>query len=408
MEIKKNIKIFATLILLFAVIFMCSSNAVFATDITNETAQNILDKIPNTIETKITFSTPNDYWNVPSPLEEIEREIESTVGDIQGISIETSFVQNDSNEIIDLSKINVSLYDNNHTALKSKTITVKWANWNESNKKRLESKLNNLKLNSKEYCISAELDVSKNEEPSPFVDNVAINHFNKLFNDSSIKCMLGSSSGDWGNGEYAIRNGQMFFAVDNVMYYMYPHLTVEGIPMVQKTDSKTNISLDTNTDVVPNDTILNVTEIKNGQSYNIITETLKNLSNKFVAYDITLKSNGVEIQPNGKVKISIPILSGYDVNKISVFRVEDNGTKIKYDTKISNNYAIIETDHFSNYVLAEENIVNTEETNKPAEPVKELEKDDTPKTGTVQYIGIAVIAIILSSMGIAALRNKKN
>ncbi len=157
--------------------------------------------------------------NVPSPLEEIEKKIKSTVGDIQGISIATSFVQNDNNGIMDLSKINVSLYDSSHTLLKSKTITVKWANWNESNKKRLESKLNNLKLSSKEYYISAELDVSKNETSSPFVNDVAINHFNKLFNDSSIKCMLGANSGEWGKSDKNVFKYYFFINAENEEEY---------------------------------------------------------------------------------------------------------------------------------------------------------------------------------------------
>lgn len=171
-------------------------------------------------------------------------------------------------------------------------------------------------------------------------------------------------------------------------------------------DASTDVKLDSSSNVIPNNTVLEVKEIKTGESYNTITSSLKSISNKFVAYDITLKSEGVTIQPNGNVQISLPIPSGYDTSKVVVFRVESDGTKIKYDTQIKDNYAIIETDHFSNYVIAEENISNTTEIKES--PNSELEKDDTPKTGVGQYLGLVGIVIVLSSIGIIALRSKKN
>lgn len=171
-------------------------------------------------------------------------------------------------------------------------------------------------------------------------------------------------------------------------------------------DASTDVKLDSSSNVIPNNTVLEVKEIKTGESYNTITSSLKSISNKFVAYDITLKSEGVTIQPNGNVQISLPIPSGYDTSKVVVFRIESDGTKIKYDTQIKDNYAIIETDHFSNYVIAEENISNTTEIKES--PNSELEKDDTPKTGVGQYLGLVGIVIVLSSIGIIALRSKKN
>ena len=173
---------------------------------------------------------------------------------------------------------------------------------------------------------------------------------------------------------------------------------------VQLEDKETNVKLISSTDVINSNTVLEVKEVKSGEAYNAITESLKNVSNKFVAYDITLKSDGVEIQPNGNVQISLPIPSGYDTSKVVVFRVESDGTIIKYDTKIEDNYAIIETNHFSNYIIVEQNVSNATGTDKT--PIQNGEKDDTPKTGAIQYIGLAGIVIALSSIGIIALRNK--
>lgn len=176
------------------------------------------------------------------------------------------------------------------------------------------------------------------------------------------------------------------------------YIIVNKNTIVHLEDNVTNIKLNSSSDIIPSDTILEVKEIENGKAYSIVADALKNVSDKFVVYDITLKSEGVKIQPNGKVEISIPIPSEYDTNKIVVYRVEDDGTKVKYNAKINNNYATIQTDHFSKYVLVEENNSNMSETNDNT--TQGAEKDETPKMGVVQYVNIAGIVIIISSVAI--------
>lgn len=170
-----------------------------------------------------------------------------------------------------------------------------------------------------------------------------------------------------------------------------------------QTDTTTNIKLETTTDVVPEDTKLIVKKVTEGENYNKVVEVLGSNVSKFILYDISLMSNNANIQPNGKVKISLPIPSGYDTNNIVIYRVADNGDKIKYNATISNNYAIIETDHFSNYVIAEE---KADTTQTPAtEENREL--DETPKTGVnnVALVSIAIVSII-SLAGIIIIKKK--
>lgn len=179
-------------------------------------------------------------------------------------------------------------------------------------------------------------------------------------------------------------------------------------------NEETNIELKADTNVVPSNTKLEATEIKTEKILNIVKESLKEISNKYISYDITLKSDGVAIQPNGKVKISIPIPSNFDKTKLSVFRISDDGTKIKYDTKVENNVATIETDHFSTYVLAENNVVaknddnknNTTEIQEPTQQTKKGEKDETPKTGTIDIVGYVLLVSVLSVVGIVELKKK--
>ena len=44
----------------------------------------------------------------------------------------------------------------------------------------------------------------------------------------------------------------------------------------------------------------------------------------------------------------------FDTSNLIVYRIEEDGTKTKYDVTVEEEYAVFETDHFSTYVLAEE------------------------------------------------------
>lgn len=159
--------------------------------------------------------------------------------------------------------------------------------------------------------------------------------------------------------------------------------------------STDGIKIDSTTNVIPKNTTLSVEKITSGNSYNIVSKVLGTSVNKFVVYDISLLSNNTKIQPNGKVKVSIPIPSGYNKDKLEVYRIEDNGEKIKYAITVEGDYATFETEHFSTYVLAETHQNSNE-------------KDETPKTGieTTNITGYVLLITILSGVVIVTL--KKN
>lgn len=176
---------------------------------------------------------------------------------------------------------------------------------------------------------------------------------------------------------------------------------------IEETDNSTGVKLETTNDVVPTDTKLVVEEITTGKEYTTVQNVLKEETTKMVVYDITLLSNNVEIQPNGNVKISLPIPSDYNKENLIVYRVEDNGTKTEYNVKVDGNYATFETDHFSTYVLAEKKVEDTNtDTEAPITNNDNKELDDTPKTG-VETNGTAIalaITSILSLAGVVTLK----
>lgn len=186
---------------------------------------------------------------------------------------------------------------------------------------------------------------------------------------------------------------------------------------VDTTDTKTNIKLKTTSNVVPEDTTLVVEKIITGDSYNTVVATLGDTIDKFALYDITLKSNGAKVQPNGKVKISIPIPDEFNKEKLVVYRINEDGTKEKYDVKIENvegkDYATFETDHFSLYTLAMEknettkNEVEVEESTNQNANKNENKLDDTPKTGNANLIIYVLPIIVISLIAIVVLKKNK-
>lgn len=156
-----------------------------------------------------------------------------------------------------------------------------------------------------------------------------------------------------------------------------------------KTDSTTNIKLEAQRGIIPDDTSMNIMEIKAGTTFDKIKNVLVD-SDNFKVFDIVLKSNNTIVQPNGKVKIKIPIPKDFDKSKLTIYRFEENGAKTEYQVTVENEYATFETEHFSIYVLGEKTKIadetqNDTEQNNTETNVGETttEKNDTklPQTG---------------------------
>ena len=133
-------------------------------------------------------------------------------------------------------------------------------------------------------------------------------------------------------------------------------------------DKDTGIRLDTTTAELPSNTVLKANELTSGNMFDKTSAALADVKN-FIVYEIKLESEGVEIQPDGKVKISIPIPDNFDNANLMVFRIDTDGTKTPYPItetiKDEVAYATFETEHFTVYALAD---------------ISET-KDETPKTG---------------------------
>ena len=100
--------------------------------------------------------------------------------------------------------------------------------------------------------------------------------------------------------------------------------------------------------------------VTEGGNFTIVNDALAQTSRKWVAYDISLLSDNVKIQPSGKVKITMPVPRGMNKAKMALFHVAEDGTltQIPFALDETKDHLIFETDHFSLYAVAETDDAN--------------------------------------------------
>ena len=149
-----------------------------------------------------------------------------------------------------------------------------------------------------------------------------------------------------------------------------------------------------------------------------VTANIVGTLKTFTAYDITLKDNdGKSVEPSGKVKLSLEIPKDYDKNNIGVYRV-DGEILIAYETKINGEYAEIETDHFSTYIVGEKAEVkeetnakvNNETSNKNNTSSKDSTPSDSnienPKTGDNMIIFFVIGLLLIGGIAVVGRKLK--
>lgn len=72
-------------------------------------------------------------------------------------------------------------------------------------------------------------------------------------------------------------------------------------------------------------------------------------------YNITLRENGNEIQPDGEIEVRIPVPNGKDGTKCIVYRLEEDGTKTEMSSYLDEGYLVFVTTHLSYYAIVEIN-----------------------------------------------------
>lgn len=216
------------------------------------------------------------------------------------------------------------------------------------------------------------------------------------------------------NESYYDEEGWYHFIMDSSVYEKYYTLTINNKEynfLVVKDSSKINnnvnlitndvesdITISTKSASIPLDTLIQVSKITKGTEYDRIIKLLEVTNGEM--FDLKLYSNSIGKNvtklSNGTFEVKIPVSETLKGKDLMAYYVDDNNKITGYKVIVKDGYATFTTDHFSIYTLAEKKVV--EETSDNTQT--NAEKDETPKTGTLDIIGNALTAILISIVGI--------
>lgn len=149
--------------------------------------------------------------------------------------------------------------------------------------------------------------------------------------------------------------------------------------------------------MVPAGVTLTVTPVRAGDALARAQQALASIGSKLAVYDISLTLDGVEIEPDGTVQVSLPIPDGFDASRVAVFRINDDGTRTQMDGHVENGAYVFETGHFSTYALVETDAAPS------ASSAADTGSTANPETGEAQEAAfLASLAVLVALMGGAA------
>jgi len=126
-------------------------------------------------------------------------------------------------------------------------------------------------------------------------------------------------------------------------------------------DLDSDVEINTTFGLIPLDTLIEVEIIgKNHKEYQRILDAIK--KDNADIYDLKLfsesKDKYVVQLPNGKFKVRIPLKEEYENKDLKVYYVGTSGEPEVFNVVVENDYAVFETNHFSTYTLAIDEIPN--------------------------------------------------
>ena len=97
---------------------------------------------------------------------------------------------------------------------------------------------------------------------------------------------------------------------------------------------------------------LEVSQVFDGKSFQLISANYGDV--KSAVFDISTYKDGVKVQPNGKIKVRIPLPQGFGGGNIFVCYVDsENGEVQKIKASVNGGYVEFEAEHFSEYAVVE-------------------------------------------------------
>ena len=124
-------------------------------------------------------------------------------------------------------------------------------------------------------------------------------------------------------------------------------------PVSPNVDSNTGIQIVDTNRILEDDIFLSVTPINDSDV------SLEDIADAFQLFNIKLMKGNIEVQPDGMIKVMIPLSEGYDGSKCKIYRIEPDGTRTDMnaecvvDSITQQKYMAFITDHFSLYAIVQ-------------------------------------------------------
>ena len=125
-------------------------------------------------------------------------------------------------------------------------------------------------------------------------------------------------------------------------------------------DPVTGILAEAGAGVFPPGTMMIVTPLESGENFDRLAAFLSAAAEKFQVCDIRFFAASTpdfsdvrEVQPQGAVKIRIPVPEGYELSEIVVYYIGTDGTASQKDFNLENGEILIDTEETGLYAVAE-------------------------------------------------------
>ena len=177
-------------------------------------------------------------------------------------------------------------------------------------------------------------------------------------------------------------------------------------------DKATGIKLEAADGVFPKNTEIKLKKADDNTE-KTASDALGEKAEKFVAYDITAMCHSSAVQPNGKVKVTFNIPENFDMSRVALVYIDDNGGLEEIASKIDSAAKTItaELEHFSTYAVIETAEKKTDTTNIKTETNDTVKTDDntSPKTGdsAAPYVAVTML-FALVCVALSVSKAKKN
>lgn len=263
--------------------------------------------------------------------------------------------------------------------------------------------------NTQEYSL-AELDKMRYEDE---VSNKQryIENFKQEWQNGDAYAFLKDAEGDF------YFNAKVFAGTENEANYYFIIVKDSSKmvnPVVTTSDVETDITITPADNSIPLDTLIKANKLTSGAEYEKVIKALDVENHE--TFDLTLYSNSISKNINsGDFEVKIPVPDALKGKTLIVYYVGPDNEVEEHEVTVKDGYATFTTDHFSIYTLAEKKVVEETPNNTPTNTPEEVpeqtpakgEKDDTPKTGTVDIIGYVLAVTIISALGIVVLSKKE-